>query len=189
MSARMDRPRVGPWFNTFTHRFWPRDPRSQDFRIEDIAHSLSLICRFGGHCITHYSVGQHCLVVSDILKGWGQSIEVQYEGLMHDSPEAYTGDNVQPRKSSMRALKQEEERIWKRLAPRFTLPIKLHPLVKEADNVALMTERRDLCPPSPWPWDEYFEQYAPLPEVIIPMPMELVEKLFLQRFHQLGGVA
>ena len=39
----------------------PLDPRPEDFRIEDIAHALPLICRGNGHVKTFFSVGQHCI--------------------------------------------------------------------------------------------------------------------------------
>ena len=39
----------------------PLDPKPEDFRIEDIAHALPLICRGNGHVKTFFSVGQHCI--------------------------------------------------------------------------------------------------------------------------------
>ena len=42
--------RVGNWMQTVGGRaFYPLDPRPEDVDIEDIAHALSLVCRFGGH--------------------------------------------------------------------------------------------------------------------------------------------
>jgi uncharacterized protein len=42
-------PNRGPWFQTFTGRaFFPLNPRPEDVVLEDIAHHLANICRFGG---------------------------------------------------------------------------------------------------------------------------------------------
>ena len=42
------------------------DPTSE-VRIEDIAHGLAHICRFGGQCRGHFSVAEHSINVHDIL--------------------------------------------------------------------------------------------------------------------------
>lgn len=42
--------RKGDWMTTFSGvQFWPLDPRREEIRLEDIAHSLSQQCRFAGH--------------------------------------------------------------------------------------------------------------------------------------------
>lgn len=68
--------RRGDWIQTFTgRRFWPLDPRPEDVCIEDIAHALSLKCRFGGHCTRFYSVAEHSVHVSNYVPAefalWG----------------------------------------------------------------------------------------------------------------------
>lgn len=46
----------GDWIQTYTNKqFWPLDPRPEDVCIEDIAHALSLQCRFTGHVREFYS--------------------------------------------------------------------------------------------------------------------------------------
>ncbi len=55
----------GDWMQTATGRqFWPMDPRPHEVFIEDIAHALSMICRFGGHCRRFYSVAEHSVLIS-----------------------------------------------------------------------------------------------------------------------------
>ena len=55
----------GSWMQTFTGRqFFPLDPHPNDVDPVDIAHALSLICRYGGHTRRFYSVAEHCVLLS-----------------------------------------------------------------------------------------------------------------------------
>lgn len=117
----------------------------------DIAHSLSMQCRFNGHTRSFYSVAQHCLLVADLVP-----IEHQLAALLHDATEAYVGDMVRPLKEGMRdyaasygarCLYEEiEHRVWVAICQRFNLAAELPACVKHADLVALATEKRDLMP-------------------------------------------
>lgn len=45
----------GEWMQTFTGRvFYPLDPRPEDIDPLDIAHALSMLCRYGGHTSVFY---------------------------------------------------------------------------------------------------------------------------------------
>ncbi|MBU1282849.1 MAG: phosphohydrolase [Gammaproteobacteria bacterium] len=123
----------------------------------DIAHSLSMQCRFNGHTIDFYSVAQHCCLVADLVPE-----EHQLAALLHDATEAYVGDMVRPLKEGMRnhahAIGEvciyalTEERVWQAICQRFDLNHVLPASVKHADLVALATEKRDLMPAHPEPW-------------------------------------
>ena len=41
--------------------FDPLHPMAELVDIEDIAHSLAMLCRANGHFKSFYSVGQHCI--------------------------------------------------------------------------------------------------------------------------------
>ncbi|MCX2657579.1 hypothetical protein OQ617_16870 [Klebsiella pneumoniae] len=55
-----------------------------DIDINDIAVSLSNICRFAGHLSHFYSVAQHAVLCSQLVPQ-----EFAFEALMHDATEAY----------------------------------------------------------------------------------------------------
>ena len=63
--------RLGDWIQVHSGgKFWPLDPRADEVRIGDIAHALSLICRFTGHTKSFYSVAQHSVLVAQTVKRW-----------------------------------------------------------------------------------------------------------------------
>lgn len=51
--------RIGDWVPTLSGvRFFPFDPRPEDFDLGDIGHGLSNLCRYNGQCSEFYSVAQ-----------------------------------------------------------------------------------------------------------------------------------
>jgi hypothetical protein len=140
----------GEWFLSVKGRqLYPQAMRQEDVDPEEIAHALSNICRFNGHCRAFYSVAQHSALVASVLPP-----ELAFVGLMHDATEAYCGDMIRPIKRAMPAYGEMEDQIWTVIAARFGLPEVLPPEVKEADTRMLQTERRDLLAPHTWAWME-----------------------------------
>jgi hypothetical protein len=146
--------------------------------INDIAHALSNICRFNGHVREFYSVAQHSVHVSRLVHpAWALT------GLLHDATEAYVGDMVRPLKALLPDYKYAEERIWYVIVRKFDLPSVIQPRsLKHADNVALMTERRDLMCTPPGEWGEGLEAVPCDDRTIHPMCPEEARQLFLDRF-------
>jgi hypothetical protein len=70
----------------------PLNLRPMDLDIRDIAHNLSLLCRYTGAFPFHYSVAQHSLLVCQMMKEAGRSETAQLAGLLHDSAEYVFGD-------------------------------------------------------------------------------------------------
>ena len=125
--------------------FTPFDPRPEDIHIEDIAHALACINRFGGHLAEPYNVAHHSLLVSDLCP------EQPLEALLHEVAEALSGlgDVCGPTKrhQSLRGpVKALEHDIERAAAIRFCLPpgFASHPKVKEADLLVYAWEDRDL---------------------------------------------
>lgn len=79
------------------------DPQPEQIRIDDIAHALSHICRWGGHGRTFYSVAEHSIILS-------YHVSDPLWGLLHDATEAYVGDMVRPLKRVMPWFEQIEAR-------------------------------------------------------------------------------
>ncbi|ECG8590445.1 HD family hydrolase [Salmonella enterica subsp. salamae] len=110
-----------------------------DIDIEDIANSLSNICRFAGHIPEFYSVAQHSVQCSKLVPP-----EFALEALLHDAAEAYVQDIPSPLKRLLADYQRIEERVDSLVRIKFKLPEMQSSIVKYADLVMLATERRDL---------------------------------------------
>ncbi len=180
--------RRGDWFQTFTgKKFYSLDARVEDINRFDIAHALSNICRFGGHCNQFYSVAQHSCHVSDVL-GAGGYPQWAFVGLMHDATEAYMGDMVRPLKYSLPEYQNAETALWHIIALAFDLPFVMPKQVKAVDNLLLMTERRDIVRPSGNRWHESLEAIVPLDLVINPWSPDCAKEEFLSRLNRLQPI-
>lgn len=128
--------------------FAPARLMPADIRIEDIAHALSLICRFGGHTTEHYSVAQHSLLVQRILADRNAPAQVRLAGLLHDAHEAYTGDTPTPIKRALgttwAALEMQAASAVQEAFGLKDIMRQNKTIIKQADLIALATERRDV---------------------------------------------
>jgi hypothetical protein len=167
-------------------QFFPLAPRYADINILDIAHALSMKCRYTGHCSEFYSVATHSLFVSHILELWGASPVKQLCGLLHDASEAYLPDVATPVKDCLGGFREIEDRVQEQVALAFDLPGSFHPVVKEADLEAYRFESLRLLPRVDW---------RPLPLVIatfywsfnplVNLTIEQTKEKFIRRFNRL----
>ncbi len=175
----------GPWMQMYSGRqvFPFRFSQEDAMGIVDIAHSLSLICRFTGHCRKFYSVAEHSIRVAERLP-----LELKLQGLLHDAAEAFLGDVASPMKSVTRLgsapFQALENYIESKIARANNLPFPFDPRVKRADLVLLATEKRDLMSKSPAPWIDLPE---PLPGTILPMSAQCARQYFLLDYKKYGG--
>lgn len=88
------------------------NPRAENVLTTDLAHALSLVCRFNGHCAHHYSVAQHSLLVAHIIEKEGGTPEEQLAGLLHDGTEAYINDLTRPLKLLLIEAARQRESAW-----------------------------------------------------------------------------
>ena len=147
--------RFGDWMQTYSAtRFWPLSPRADEIAIVDIAHALSLQCRYGGHCLRFYSVAEHSVLISRWLAEQGHDRATCLWGLLHDAGEAYVLDMIRPLKASMPEFRLIEQRVMVAITTRFGLyPHQPEP-VTEADNRILVDEKRqNMAPGLAWVTD------------------------------------
>lgn len=206
--------RIGNWMQTNAGlAFYPLDPVPEEICIEDIAHSLSLLCRFGGHCSSFYSVAQHSVLVScgienALLNKTEITVfnaDLALWGLLHDASEAYAGDVIWPvkRAPEMEGYRAIETRLQNAVCDRFTLPREEPAIVKHFDLVALATEKRDLmggrgdrtegasleaaaarARTGSW----HSDVVEPFAQKIVPWNWELAQSVFLDRFRVLTAI-
>ena len=195
----------GEWLRTVSgRRFYPGDPQPDEIDIEDIAHALSRVCRFGGHIEDHYSVAQHSVLVSEAVEAsLGASLPhpmICVWGLLHDASEAYLGDVVWPlkRQPELAGYKVVEARVMRTVCQRFSLPFDEPELVKACDLRLLATEKRDLIGSGSaskeagaardrtGPW--HSDIVKPLATRIMPWAASVAKQEFLRRFRELEAL-
>jgi hypothetical protein len=127
------------------------NPSSAVIGLDDIAHGLAYTCRYSGQCADYYSVAQHAVMCSRKLEKDGATVLEQLAALHHDDSEAFLGDVVRPLKTLIQpqygeltdkmdqAVTDAFGNLWP--ADALTLPV-----VKAADNWALMVEAHRLLP-------------------------------------------
>lgn len=165
------------WILTWTGKtFRPLRPDPATVDIRDIAHALSLLCRFNGHCREFYSVAEHSVRVSREVPP-----QDALAGLLHDAAEAYVSDVPRPVKDQLDGFRDREDEllevIFEALGVAWPLPLS----VKRFDDRLLATELRDLMAPLPEPLP-----FEPLAETIEPWSAQHAEALFLARFAELS---
>ncbi len=142
------------------------NPDPEAIVIEDIAHALSLTCRWAGHLNKFYSVAQHSVLVC-----WHVPYENKLEALLHDASEAYINDIPSPAKKRLPDYKLLEDNLMSVIAQKFGFKFPLSQKTIEADRLLLHRE-----------WYSLVEYNV---NDIIPLPPEEAERLFLITFYEL----
>lgn len=168
------------WRQTFSGRqVFPLDPRPGDFAIEDIAHGLSRLNRYGGQArLETYSVAEHSVLCSL----FGDPVYARRR-LMHDAAEAVFGFDLAStlkRHPAFAALRPLEEAVEAALWAQFDCEAPGD--WKEIDTRILLDERAVLFGPPPKDWGVPGE---PLGVCISGFRPEVAKDLFLARFAEL----
>jgi 5'-deoxynucleotidase YfbR-like HD superfamily hydrolase len=90
---------------------------ASDIFIEDIAHALSNICRYTGHCKKLYSVAEHSVRIANMCTG----NTMKLYALLHDAPEAYLSDLSTPVKEQLPRYQEIEKYLQDVIIKRYSL--------------------------------------------------------------------
>lgn len=175
-----------PTMTTYTGKVFNFiEPEISSICIEDIAHGLSLECRFQNQSRVHYSVAQHSIIVSRLVLGStvvGMSCTMLRRiALMHDAAEAYLGDVCKPLKRLLPDYRAIEDRVQRAIFKRFGLPAEVPACVKDWDARLLANEGTSFMGP-----DWHDAMFPPDPEIgpISPWSAAESEVQFL-KMHEL----
>lgn len=162
--------------------FYPTHPQLASINIGDIAHSLAMQCRYGGHVRSFYSVAEHCVILSHAV----DPVNAKW-ALLHDATEAYVGDVVWPLKEKLPAFKAIEDNLMAHICTRFNLDPVQPEQVKEYDRRIVIDERDQLMVPTRIPWPA-LEGYEPLGVVVNGWSPTEAKAEYIARFRQLFNV-
>jgi hypothetical protein len=146
----------GPWLETLSGcRFHFLDPQPEDIVLEDIAMSLSRLCRYNGHSKRWYSVAEHTCIMADwvMKQSWATPLH-GLTALHHDDAEFILGDLIRPIKdTSAGRFKEIEQGIDQVVALKFGTFFPFPSWLKSADSRILVDERDKLMHRNDNHWD------------------------------------
>lgn len=170
--------------------FFPFEARPEDVNLMDIANAISNKCRYTGQCTQFYSVAQHAMFVSKILRHRGEGPVAQLQGLHHDDPEAYGPDIASPVKGMVFVkigeefvpYRDHEEKLMGVICEAEGIPFPFPKVIKVADAEAFKHEYRQIMPDLTW-W-EGGEPEGKYPDISF-MDCDLAREMFLRMHRQL----
>jgi hypothetical protein len=174
-----------------------QNPDPDKINLEDIAHALGNICRYGGHSRTFYSVAEHSVFVCERVCRQGWSKNLQLAALHHDDAEAYLGDIPRPLKP---LLGGEYARLTRKMDRAIVIGLQLpflseefhHSAISNADDWSVFVEARDLLPSEGRGWTGHPDKDTEIPSrIVIPdyyrggISPAAAADLFLERHYSL----
>lgn len=163
------------------------NPEESDATIEDIASALSNNCRFSGHLPRFYSIAQHLVNASRIVRP-----DFAFTALMHDTAEAFTNDLPTPLKWEFPIFKELEARIESAMGKKFGFEFPYPDEVKLADTQMLILEKFYVKEDeSIWPayeeWTKAKVQHLKRLVDLDSWQPRRAKREFLERYYQLSG--
>jgi 5'-deoxynucleotidase YfbR-like HD superfamily hydrolase len=171
-----------------------------DVELDDVAQSLSHLCRFTGHTSAFYSVAEHSVICSCVAPKLLPADErfaplagfVARLGLLHDAHEAYLGDIATPLKRFFPGLDDVKARVDAAIFERFGLAttaavlspetLKVcHEAVAKADAILLSTEKRHVLKNHAVEWNAELPEPLPNTRPLMHAP-NVARRVFLAAF-------
>lgn len=124
-------------------------PTHETVDIVDIAHNLSMLCRFGGAVSSFYSVAEHSVNTAFLAFLEGEDVNVQMACLLHDMAEGIGwGDLIRPTKAMFPGYSRGESLALRKLMRIFDVPFgpDVRRLVEKYDATMGRIEDRQLRP-------------------------------------------
>jgi 5'-deoxynucleotidase YfbR-like HD superfamily hydrolase len=152
--------RVGDWIEVYGGgKFYPLDPRPDEIKLRNIAHGLSMMCRFNGQCKRFFSVAQHSMnvakEVASLTRDWERrkSVKAQLLALLHDASECLgISDICSPAKKYMPEYQAIEKKIQDTVWSAFNLEHtdEEYELIDLVDKAMAAYEARELMTCTHW---------------------------------------
>lgn len=171
------------WISTpLVPKFYFLEPREEDIHIEDIAHALSMTCRFGGHCDRFYSVAEHSILLAWRLSAIGTVKAITLlAALLHDAEEAYLPDIPAPIKQHMPEAHKIYEKLNAAIIHKFDVEEAEWKLIKMYDRKMAVAEAKLLGI-----WNtEWADTGEPLELQIAGLPPDVARLKFMHTYRLL----
>ena len=155
----------------------PLNLSPDDIDIEDIAHSLALQNRYGGHTLWPYSVAQHSILLARAVPK-----SLARAALMHDASEAYCSDLPHPIKKNVPQYNSIEIPIQTAIFAKYNIPWDHMEEVSYYDRAICLDEMSQLMPDID---QELVKTHRRLGVMIKAMSWQDVEEWYLDMFYEL----
>lgn len=176
------------------------NPSAMDIEIEDIAHGLSRVARWGGQTTGDhaFSVAQHSVLVEKISRTLEPNIEQGWllAALLHDAAEYVVGDMISPFKNALGIdYRVFEDKLMQAVHVRFGLAAVTTPqmkkFIKRSDKISAYLEATQIAGFSA---SESSKIFGPPPLsirdwVIESLSSNVAKQQFLDRFYALAEQA
>lgn len=170
----------GPFISTYSGaKFFVNECNVQDIPITDIANALALNCRFNGHISRHYSVAEHCVLVSNLV-----SPENALYGLLHDYEEAFISDIPRPFKVAITGHNEFADAVMANVCELYGLPLEIPEDVAYIDRHICAVEASVLAKVVP-EWVEYYDLNVCPTHEIKGLSHLQARDAFMNRFNEL----
>lgn len=181
--------KMKPWSQTYSGLKLYYDDRLEtdsQYTLEDIAHHLSQINRYGGACLFPYSVAQHSVLMATWVYTQTQDATLALDALMHDASEYAVGDLRKMLKNECPDFELIENRFDKSIRAQFHsygVPLEQTDFVKSIDSRIVKDERAQCLMYTEDEWGS--DKLEALGLTIEPIDWLTAKREFIYTFNQL----